>query len=251
MKRTLVVACALAALLSACSDSDEDGKDDKPKTSDSSAPAATDASPSADTETTPQDQAMVEASVLTLEDFEPGWTAEPADDDEDREGKEKIAECVGVAYEDMYNDDNAFVESPDFTSPNDEQVSNAVGLAGSEAWMTSVFQITAGDKFRQCLVDGMVDEMSGDEDVTVGEIALKEMSFEQVGDESTAFRLSIPLASGGMDFEATADFVVVRVGRGQVLTTTFAMGSPVDVEELAGYVKIGVDRLTAELQKVS
>ena len=77
----------------------------------------------------------------------------------------------------------------------------------------------------------------------VGDVTVNELSFARQGDESVAFRVTMPITSSGFSFDYVCDFVVVRIGRAQVVTTAFSLGGTVDAEELNNYVSLGVGRL--------
>ena len=203
----------------------------------------------------PRDQAIADAALLTLKDFPAGWeAASPEGDEDDREGQEKIAECVGVEYDELYDDTNAEATSPDFTNDMDEEVSVEVSV-GDEDRAKRAFEIAAQPEFRECLAEGMNDEIqaNADEDgangVEVGDATLNELSFPALGDESLAFRMTIPISASGMDFDAVIDFVGVRVGRAQTQLTSFGVGTQLPTDEFVRYTKLAVKRLESELAR--
>lgn len=201
----------------------------------------------------PADQAVAEAALLTLDDFPAGWEAQPADEDEeDEETQRRIAECVGVAYEDLYQgDSSATADSQKFVSTDDSEVSNSVNVGADEDWAANAFEIASRPEFRECTIDETrkaIDEAAEEEDLEVGELSLNEISFDDYGDDTLAFRLTIPLEVQGLSLEATGDFVLVRVGRALTTVTTFSTETPFDVETLSEFTRIATDRLTEELQ---
>lgn len=199
------------------------------------------------TEVGPADQAIADAALLTLQDFPPGWEAAPADDTEDEESQREIAECVGVDYEDLYGDQFAEAESPDFTSENDEEVSNMVSLAVDEQQAADSFEIAARPEFSECVVDSLTASVEEDDDVEVGEITINQLSFGSYGDQTLAFRMTIPLSAEGISIEATGDVVIVRIGRATTQVRSFGVGSSLSADDLARYVDVAVRRLTEEL----
>lgn len=245
----------LAVALTGCGGNEDEKAtgDDRPDTSATpdSPPSITDDSTAASSDPSPDvaaDQAIVDASVLTLKDMPAGWTAQaPDDEDENVEGKTKIAKCVGLDYDDLYNDTNPSAESDEFTSPEEKEVSVEVGLSATEEWMTNAFEIFSSSKFRECVVSSLEEDFESEDGVEVGEISINEMSFNPIGDEVSAFRMTMPLSSDGFDFEVIGDYVVVRIGRGQVVLSTFSLGSPLSVEEAEGFARLSVDRLAKGL----
>lgn len=258
VSETLVSLAALVLVLVGCGadsgDHDNDGGTDKsPGLESNVQQPEDDPEPTAEVpEVDPADQAIAEAAVLTLQDFPPGWESTPTDDDDDRKGRENIATCVGVEYDDLYRDSNANAKSPDFKSEGDDEVSSSVTVDRDEGWMIDAFEIASRPKFRECVVDGIVETVEASvaesgEDVEVGAITINEMSFGSFGDETLAFRMTIPLDVSGFSFEAKGDFVVVRVGRAQTSASSFSLGSGLSTEEFTGYVDLAVQRLTEAL----
>jgi hypothetical protein len=249
MTRKLAAAlCALAVLGVGCGDDDEGGTGEPEQ----SAPA--DNGPDGHAHSPdPADLAIADASLLTLDDFPAGWEAQPAEDDgDDRESQTRIAECVGVDYEDLYSGDSgASAESPTFVSGNDEEISSTVKVATDERWAANAFEIAAQPKFRECLLEETttaVEEAAAGEDFEFGDPSINEISFDDYGDGTLAFRLTIPVEAEGFSLEVTTDFILVRVGRAQTTVSAQSTGSPFDVAELSALMKVAADRLTQELR---
>lgn len=97
--------------------------------------------------------------------------------------------------------------------------------------------------------DAVANPPEGEErpdNLELGDPTFNEMSFGAFGDESIAFRVTIPLSVDGFDVDVYIDIVNVRVGR-VVLTTTFqSVLSPFDTEEAARLTGIVVDRVPAD-----
>lgn len=68
-----------------------------------------------------------------------------------------------------------------------------------------------------------------------------------MGDDSAAFRLTVPLASQGVDVDLTIDVVMVRVGRAGITTTFQSTFSPFDSAEAARLTQLVVDRIPADV----
>lgn len=231
----------LALCLTACSGGDKEPRDQDEAES-SQSPSAT---PNA------ADQAIAEDALLVLEDFPAGWQAQTSDDESEL-NKHEIAECIGVEYDELYDDSSADAESRTFISPEDVEVDHEIDIAADEAWATTAFEIASGDAFRACVAEEMekvlikaFEEEEGD--VELGELAVNEMSFDSFGDATTALRVTIPFETQGFSLEATLDIVAVRVGRGQSVVTVSATGSGLDSDELAELVALGSERLEQSL----
>lgn len=236
-------------LLGACGGDDE-GNDDADAPDTSSTAPGTPSESASPTEVDPGDQAIAEAALLTLQDFPPGWEASPADEEDDdaRENREFIATCMGVDYDDLYNDSNAKADSPDFTSENDEELSVSVQVDSSEESMATAFELASRPEYRECVAEGLSDILEeqaeeADEDVEIGELTLNELSAGSFGDDTVAFRATVPMEVQGFNLDVTMEFVVVRVGRAQTGLTTLGVGSNLSTEEFIGYVELAVKRL--------
>lgn len=249
MRRISTLAAVLVALaLSACGNGDDgkddDGDDPKKASSSSAAPTPTDEGPAVDAE----DQAIVDAAVVTIKDMPSGWTADAADDDDDdKAARAEIAACVGVAYDELYDDTNAEAKSDDFTSPDDDEVSIKVGLAPTEEWMVHAFGIASGAKYRECALEAIEKDMESQDGLEIGDVSLSQLSVDQLGDEALGYRVTVPVSADGDTIDVIADVVVTRVGRGQVQVSTVSYGAPMSTDELAGFARISLDRLQAGL----
>lgn len=244
MLKKPAAALALALALTSCA-----GNDDT-TTAGNDGPDSTAATASPTPEPTPEptqdvaaDQKIVDAAVLTLRDVPAGWTSKPPEDDDDDSGKAKIAKCVGHDYDELYNDAYPTAESDTFISPNDNEMSVEVGLAPTEEWLVNAFEITRSTRFRDCLLKNLEAELQSNGDVEVGDLSVNEMSFNPIGDDVMAFRVNMPLSAEGFTITAVADFVLVRVDRGQVAFTAFSLDSPMPVEDLERYTTVSVNRL--------
>jgi hypothetical protein len=245
MSKIAAVLLALVFFLPSCGG--DDGEDTSGETKENKSSESTTPEPD------PADQAIAESSLLTLQDFPAGWEAEPADDDEDSSlDKDALAECVGVEYDELYDDSAAEAESRTFISPQDEEIDHEVGIASDEEWTRSVFEITSGDKWRNCVAEQMQSSIADavkkeDKDAKVGDVTVNEMGFESFGDETTAMRVTIPLEVNNFNIEASLDFVAVRVGRAMMIVTASSVGTGLSADELAEFVDIAVKRLDQEL----
>lgn len=242
-------------ILTACGGNDDDKDASAVESSD---PTASSDEPEEETSPSspdPADLKIAEAALLTLADFPVGWEAVPAeDDDQDVEGQEEIAECIGVDYDELYDGSNAEAQSPAFTNEDDEDVSVEVTVDATEEEMAEAFAIAASPEFRECVTEAAGDAMeeafadAEDEGAEVGDITLNEVSLGSYGDETVAFRLTIPIEMEGFNLEATGDFAVVRVGRGMTFldSTRFSFGS-MTTEDFVGYVELAAQRLESAL----
>jgi len=216
--------------------------------------ATSDPDNAATAEVDPADQNIADESLLVLKDFPPGWEAADAEQEDgtSRQQKEKIAECVGVDYGELY-DFGAKALSQNFTSEYDETVSSKVPVAADEATMKRAFEIGASAEFRKCSAEGVSDVAAANlkesgQNAKIGKVTVNEMSFDSFGDEINAFRVTVPIAVQGLEVEATADIIQVRVGRASVVIQSNGVGNSLTSSELSEYVEKAVERLTQALE---
>lgn len=254
---SLFLTCSL--LLTACGGGgDDEGDSTTEKAPTANAPADRSSSPSApqpsqtqesELAPDPADKAIAEAALLTLGDFPVGWEAAPRDEDEDdRAAREDIAQCVGVSYDALYNDTNTEAQSPTFTSEDDSEIEHTVSIAVDEVDMTEAFNIASTSEFRECaaeIVRESVAENSeqSDQELTVGEISLNELSIGSFGDQTVAYRVTVPIETEGFNLEVKLEVAIVRVGRAQSNLTSTSIGSGISTEDLAAFVGSATQRL--------
>lgn len=118
--------------------------------------------------------------------------------------------------------------------------------------MTASFAIAASPEFRECAAESVSEAVkdSTDEssdDVTFGKVSVNELSVGRFGDQTIAYRVTIPVESQGFNLEVKIESALVRVGRARSIITTSSVGSGVTTEELSGYVQTAVQRLRGAL----
>ncbi|MBO9522773.1 MAG: hypothetical protein J7518_14670 [Nocardioidaceae bacterium] len=236
-KKAAAVLVVLAALVSGCG---------------SEGPKSSGSGPTTPVEKAdPADVAIAKGSLLVLADLPSGWEATTlGDEDEDKKARHHIATCMGVAYEDLYaKSSEATAHSKTFESEDDDEISNNVVVTEDEARAKSIFALISSEKYRACALTEVKAGIKKniDDDVKLGTISLNEVSFDEYGDETTAFRVTANLETQGTSVEVALDYVAVRVGRAATTVTAQASFSPFGTDELSTYVKIATDRLTAQL----
>jgi len=199
------------------------------------------------------DEAIAESALLTLDDFPPGWEAAPANDDEpDSDVLADVADCLGVSEAEL-DPDNPKATSPTFTSSDDEEVTSEVTLTPSSGDASRALEILKSDAAPGCYAEAikalvgrnLVASDDVPENVTVGEPTFNRMSFESLGDDSVAFRTTIPVTVESLDVDLYVDFVFVRVGRAGIETTFQSQFAPFDTDEAARLTGVVVDRVSS------
>jgi hypothetical protein len=130
-----------------------------------------------------------------------------------------MADCLGVDPAEL-NADNPEAVSPSFSSSNDEEASVEVDFTPSEEAATRTLELLADDAAPGCFVEAMQTVIEDNtaqedlpEDVEVGDATFNRLSFAALGDESTAFRLTVPVSAEGIEVDVFFDLIFARVGR--------------------------------------
>jgi hypothetical protein len=250
--RTVGCLVAVATLAVGCSDDGDGDGDDA-----SGAEEASEQQDSGDERTDAEreaDQQAAEAMLLTLGDFPAGWEAGPVEEDEGNEDlRGDLANCLGVD-EDVLDSDNPQATSPTFASSNDEEVSVEVGFTPSSDEASRVLEVMHDDAMPGCYAEtlralvtrNLLTAEDLPDDVEVGEPTFNPLSFTDLGDDSVAFRTTLPVAVGQLNVDVYVDVVVVRIGRIGITATFQSQLSPFDSDQAAELVQIVVDRAPAE-----
>ena len=204
------------------------------------------------------DRAAAERAVLRLGDFPPGWQAEPPDSTpEDPELTSRLAGCLRVdlsLFEDV--GDKASADAPDFESPDQQQVSNSVGLAPSAAKAQELFAIFERPELRDCLKTVLSQSIQAElrrpkpgrqlpPDLTVGEVTVNPVSFPTFGDRTVSFRVNVPFRAAGEQLTAYTDLAVAMRGRALTLLSFTDFGSAFPTDLAQRFTRTVVDRLPA------
>jgi hypothetical protein len=171
--------------------------------------------------------AAAESSLLTIENLPAGWSGTQAENGGDDSDLELGPECdVLLANLDAVPGEIASAESDDFTGPDGQQVSSGAAVFATEAAAQDAVDAIndAVDSCRADFEDALLEffRVSLEEDPDIDQEALDEidvevlfedLSFADVGDSVSAYRLNIDVTVADERLEPTADIVLLRQGR--------------------------------------
>jgi len=195
------------------------------------------------------DQDAAEDALLVLSDFPAGWSevpdAEPTEEEADY--LRRTAECIGSDRLRLIDLGGAIAATGDFTSPSEETVSETVSFAPSVAEAEDLMVRFAAPDVAECFGDVTADLVDGQlqGEMTLGDVTVARLNVSEVGDEVVAYRVTVPVNSGGSTVDVYVDLVLVRSGRavaGLVFQSEF---SPFFIEDTERYVAVAADRLAA------
>jgi hypothetical protein len=198
------------------------------------------------------DQQIADSSILSLDDLPPGWESSPPEDDdkEEEELDRQFAECLDVDP-DVFADNEAQAESS-FASADDEEITSEVSFEPSVEEVAETMELIRREDMPGCYArivqDGIAREVAASEDdIDVGEVTVNEMSFEDLGDDSIAFRVTVPFSSGDLDGELYFDVVTVAVGRAGINMTFQSTLTPFDRAQALELTQLVVDRVSTSV----
>lgn len=285
MKRTLVVATLGVLIAASCSSGSGDGtdtRDEAPIADTSEAgdnapgetePAAGDDSDELDpvpdeaptTDPAPEidldgEAATAESALLTLGDMASGWTEVPSEDekrgDDEAAALRDYVACVGSSGDTMFDFARTKVSTGDFTSPDDTTISQTIAVDDSstvEKFMASF----SADGVAKCLGDSaqvlfeaaLANPDPNDpppDDLVVGDVTAGRLNVTAAGDETVAYRLTLPVSTSGFNIDIYTDIVATRVGNSLSGLTIQSTITPFDSGELDQFVQLAAARLGGE-----
>jgi hypothetical protein len=197
------------------------------------------------------DAAAAEASLLTLSDFPAGWSEVPAEDEDDsfEEMNERQRECLGTDA-DVLNEE-VEARTGDFTNPDDDSaVTQVVSLAPSVEMAEAYMAGGSADGVAACLTavyrEGFAEAVKDAEEMRgaeLGEITVGALNVGEIGEESFAYRVTVPVSIQGFTVDIVADLVAVRVGRSVSGLTFRAQFDPTPTERITEYSALAASRL--------
>jgi hypothetical protein len=198
------------------------------------------------------DAAAAEAALLTLADFPAGWTEVPQEDDDalDEKFDERVSACFGPDSDDLIESETE-AATGNFTDPVDESsVEEQVGLAPTVESAEAYMVVGSADGVAECLTtafrEGFADLMADGEEMQgaeLGEITIGDLDVGEIGDDSFAYLISIPISVQGVDVEVFAVFVGVRVGRSVAALNFLSQFDPTPIERITEYATLAASRL--------
>jgi hypothetical protein len=235
MRRLSLTVGVAAALLVSCGGS-----------SSKSPPAATIAA----------DRAAAAAASLQLTDFPAGWTSAPKTDTTGRPSIDgELAKCLGVSARELNHAGPTDVESPDFSDSNHDTVSSAVGYTPDTATATREFARTSSAKTPKCLSPALQTYVAyaakhpsdPSETLTAGDLfgtpTVVLMSSPTLGDESVAYRITVPVNTKITTVPIYVDVIVVRKGRAAAELDFEAVHTPFPTDQEDHFVGLVVGRM--------
>ena len=191
---------------------------------------------------------------LRMDDLPSDWQQAPseestADDDIGRQ----IGECLGIDEDATSREETVWIDSPIFESPQGEVVSSRVTLWPSEEEARRSADLLADDMVPDCYTQVLqrffTDEVLTLDDVPegleIGEATVDRLEFDQLGDQLSALRASVPYRYRGIESTLGFDLVVVRVGRVDITMAFETEGPRFEAAQARQLTSVVVERAEA------
>jgi len=172
-----------------------------------------------------------------------------ASEAEDDETTDQLFQCLDIpeADREVLENERVDVDSDDFDL-DDATASSSIGVFPSDQYAAAVFAPFHSPNFEDCFRELTEEEFAkgleseGEEvpGLEINDISIEPLDFDDRGDDSAAYRLSISATVSDIDFEAHSDFIAFRVGRSLVSLELSNVDAPFDAdlaEELADIVE--------------
>jgi hypothetical protein len=202
------------------------------------------------------DKAAAEAASLRLSDFPAGWTSSPQDKSPNYPNLDaEVAKCLGVSVQELNHSGPADVDSPDFSDSDNNTVSSSVGYAPNVAKAEQEFSVISGPNVPSCLTPAVQKLVSyaiahpSDPSntlppgATIGASTVAQMSFPAFGDQSIAYRVTIPVNVKGLTVSLYLDIISATKGRAGAELDFEGVGTPIASDQEEHYVGLVVGRM--------
>jgi hypothetical protein len=204
------------------------------------------------------DKANAQAAIWQLTDFPTGWTAKPqTQDSSDKKFDAMLANCLGTSVS-FFQGTSARAESPEFDDTNNNSAYEDVDYLPSVSALNNQFAIVKTDKFPTCFsstfnsfVKYEAAHPSNPSDtlpphVTFGQASVAPMSFPALGDDSIAYRATLPLTYQGFNIDFYADLIAVQKGRAVASMTFTSVQNGFDTAMEQQLANLALSRMTSQ-----
>jgi hypothetical protein len=194
-----------------------------------------------------RDQRIANDARLRLSDLPPGWMAGSS-------AAQPTAEAPCPSLRRAAGSISAAKVSPSFsiaTGPTLAAQSETYVYADT-ALARHWFGRFSGPRTRSCLARILRAELATTVElpgIKIGPIGVGVLSIAPIGDQDSAFRVTVPVSGSGMSFNVDVDVVFVQAGRGLEIFTLGSVGSPFDPGLETSLVTAVTGRLDADLQR--
>jgi len=205
---------------------------------------------------TTADRAIASQALLRLSDFPAGWTQTPREGGKQPQLAAEVAACLHVSASLLEETSPTEVESPKFQEAAGNSVQNSVTVVPTNATAAKYVDVFKEAQAPSCLATAVTKLLAADEQKESGKLpagssfgaaSVETMSFPTEGDQSVAYRISLPFKTKTLMITFYLDAILVQVERAYTSLTFTGVGSPIAAATEESLVKLTVGRLSDAL----
>jgi hypothetical protein len=199
------------------------------------------------------DKSLAVAANLRLSDFPAGWTSTPQSST--TTGPHglvaQLLSCLHTNLSVLNTNSPTRASSSDFSDSSGDTVSSSVNYLTATSDAQAEMSVLTSAQFPSCFATAVNDVLNYEVNnpsstgttlpagVTLGHASFNQMSFPSYGDQTVAYRSTIPISYDGLNPSVYADFVITRKGRALAALLFESTVTPPDSsleEQLTGIV---------------
>lgn len=205
------------------------------------------------------DKAAAQAALWKLSDFPTGWTSQPQTQDSSNQKIDaQISSCLGATVSFLQQSGPASASSPDFGDTNNDTASEQVVVQSSVSRLSADFALVKSDRFPRCFAQAVNTFIKGEiahpsdptntlpAGATIGKVTISSMSFPAIGDQSLAYRVTLPISFKGLDIPFYVDLIAAQKGRSVAAMTFTAASNGFDSSMEQQLANLAVGRLPTQ-----
>jgi hypothetical protein len=202
------------------------------------------------------DRSIASKALLLLSDFPAGWTQTPREGGSQPQLAAEVAACLHVSASLLEEAKPTEVESPQFQEVHDNSVENSATVLPTNAAATEYVKVFKEAQAPSCLATAVTKLLAADEQKESGKLpagssfgaaSVEPLSFPAEGDQSVAYRISLPFKTTSVTVTFYLDAILAQAGRGYTSLTFTGVGAPIDATMEESLVKLTVERLSQAL----
>jgi hypothetical protein len=202
------------------------------------------------------DRSIAGKALLLLSDFPAGWTQTPREGANQPQLAAEVATCLHVSASQLEESKPTEVESPQFQEVHDNSVENSVTVLPTNAAAAEYVKVFKEAQAPSCLATAVTKLLAADEQKESGKLpagssfgaaSVEPLSFPAEGDQSIAYRISLPFKTKSVTVTFYLDAILAQAGRGYTSLTFTGVGAPIDATMEESLVKLTVERLRQAL----
>jgi hypothetical protein len=200
------------------------------------------------------DKSLAVAANLKLSDFPDGWTSTPQSSTSSGEQAigTRLNSCLHTNLAIFDSKNPTAASSPSFGDSNNDTVASGADYLATASQAQSEMSVFTSSRFQSCMTTAMNALLNYELNnagsgstlpagVSFGQATVSQMSFQTYGDQSVAYRVTVPFSYKGLNPDVYVDIVAVQKGRALAALFFESTGTPFEssMEEQLTSVVVG------------